>query len=126
MNIREFVNTAITEIIKGVEDAGTFIATKAEFADGASVNPIRPGARKVNNIDFDIAVTVSDTKGGRGGITVLGVGIEGGGSTERSSISRIKFQVPVRFPYDTEAVPHPQPAEDPAPPIDYPDSGSCP
>jgi hypothetical protein len=57
-------------------------------------------------VDFDVAVTTDykdETKGGLG-IKVFGIGIGATGSSadSGSTVSRIKFQVPIRLPKSGE------------------------
>ena len=98
MDIKTFVTTTLREIIEGIEDAATEV--KQETSGDGAVNPVRREGRKINNIDFDLAVTTSETAEAGGGIKVMGIGATGGLATEASTVSRIKFQVPVRFPLD--------------------------
>jgi len=93
MELKDFVSQTITSIIEGVREA------QASAQDGAYVNPVM-AARP---IEFDVAVTVTETteKKGGGGIAVAGfIKAEGGGltSSANSSVSRIKFHVPVTLP----------------------------
>ena len=57
---------------------------------------------KVQEIEFDIALTVETggTKNAGGQLTVMGVGVGGKAetSTRSSTISRVKFSVPVILP----------------------------
>jgi len=92
MELDEFVRKTIEQVISGVAQARDHaITNNAHIANGL-----------INPIEFDVAVTVtegSETKAGAG-ITVAGIGIGGHGKTEltNSSVSRIKFSVPIRLP----------------------------
>ncbi len=92
MELDEFVRKTIEQVISGVAHARYHaIANNAHLPGGL-----------INSIEFDVAVTVtegSETKAGAG-ITVAGIGIGGHGKTEltNTSVSRIKFSVPVRLP----------------------------
>jgi hypothetical protein len=117
MKIDEF----IAESLKGVAEG----VTKAQVEANAIVNPGRldevdettPGrgdkflvanktmGRLAQVVDFDIAVTVSEgaTKEGGAKLKVAGiVEIDGKieGNTSTSSVSRIKFSIPVVLPLD--------------------------
>jgi hypothetical protein len=61
-----------------------------------------PNPDALRDVEFDIAVTVtsSDKVGGEGGIQVMGIfkaGGEASKAAEKSSVSRIKFTVPMRL-----------------------------
>jgi hypothetical protein len=116
MTLHQFVETSLKEIISGVRGAQDFAKT---VSDGARINPpvmysadsgpkgkhyATPGdANLVQFVDFDVAVTIdsaTEAKGG-GGIKVYGLlSAEGGGSSSdrNSTVSRIKFSVPVALP----------------------------
>ena len=64
-------------------------------------NPSSDYHKKLSDIDFDVAVTVSEGKSveGSGGLSVMGVSLGGkGGSEQNSFVSRIKFSIPVSYP----------------------------
>ena len=61
------------------------------------------------NIDFDVAVTVVEGKetGGKAGISVwsIGAGVSGKSESSSSTVSRIKFEIPVELPKGSEPPP---------------------
>ena len=92
MELDEFVCKTLEQIVTGVKNSHAH-AQKL----GAKI-----AFEKFSNIEFDVAVTVtegSESKKG-GGITILGVGAnaEGKSATTNSSVTRIKFNVPVCLP----------------------------
>jgi hypothetical protein len=111
VNLEDFITETLTQIIKGVKNANT-IAEE----NGAIINP-HNAYRNSNGdilvsedyiyniaqeIEFDIAVTAaekSDAKGGAGVfVSIVGIGAQLKDSTENSTISRVKFSVPVKLP----------------------------
>ena len=113
MKLQEFVAETLKEIIAGVKKS-----QKYAESEGAWVSPeMRPdgygeGTRKVGwtaqdganieQIEFDVAVTStegSETKAGVG-IFVAGIGLGAKGKSDEStsSISRIKFSIPLGLP----------------------------
>ncbi len=102
MELDEFISKTLVQIIAGV--------TKAQDEHSDLVNPMgagkvyrvnRPPSEAVKSVDFDVAVTVEEKKGAKGGakISVLGNNIGGSGgseSTERS-VTKIKFSVPICY-----------------------------
>lgn len=121
MKLQEFVSETVREIIAGVHEAQTYAATA-----GATVNPIEAGLRQekksyadvmvrgdwrtvpIKDIDFDVAVTSTDTSETQAGAGIfvagLGLGAKGKSDTSNSSVSRIRFSVPVTFPLQGEHV----------------------
>ena len=110
MQLRDFIAESLKQIIDGINEA----KIHAE-ANGARVNPVLqwPGrdsgfrtegnsGAPVEPIEFDVAVTVTEgtqTKGGIGVFTgIVGMGSQGQSDSMNSSISRIKFMVPVVLP----------------------------
>jgi hypothetical protein len=88
MDLRTFVAETLKQIVEGIGQAN------------------RQGARTIpgssNEVEFDVALTVTEGSDKKGGIGVLvgGFGIGGQGSTTatNSSVSRIKFTVTMEFP----------------------------
>ncbi len=108
MDLEAFVAETLRQIIKGVETA-----QQHEDCKRAKINPranvhqwstgntiaVDPASRQV---EFDVAVTVtegSEKKGGIGVFTgVFGIGGQASSNAANSSDSRIKFSVPVILP----------------------------
>ena len=104
MSLQDFVQQTMIEIMEGVKKAATDPrAPKAEEGDLAGFNRTIEGS----SIDFDLAVTVSQSNQSEGGlkVSVLGIGVEAGGSksAETQSEHRVKFSVPVTFPTQTRS-----------------------
>lgn len=110
MELQQFVELALTQIVAGVAAAAVKVGEQ-----GGSLNPSRETIDKVTawaragrgfvpieNIEFDVAVTASDSKEGSAGvgISVFGakVGATGQGATENTTVSRVKFSVPMVLP----------------------------
>ncbi len=116
MNLQQFVESSLKEIITGVSRAQEHCAT---LSSEALINPpVMYGAddgpkgkhyatrgdwNLVQFVEFDVAVTAdtaSETKGG-GGIKVYGLlSADGGASVvdKSSVVSRLKFTVPLALP----------------------------
>jgi len=111
MNLKEFVAETLKQITQGVKEA------QAEVAEGAVVNPKiwmaqrseaanmkileSNGGQWIHLVDFDVAISVdksTETKGGLGlFVGPVALGSQGQSNSENSSVSRIKFQVPIAF-----------------------------
>jgi hypothetical protein len=113
VELKDFVSESLKQIIDGVVTAQDYAKTK-----GAAINPekllnlaeskllVRPGQGQYDLIpqliEFDVAVTASESGGTKAGIGVFAGAF--GGSTQatmedaNTMVSRIKFSVPVLFP----------------------------
>lgn len=104
MELQKFIQKTIVEIINGVKSAGKEVGEN-------HINPSLTGELPKNaktyyqeivqDVEFDVAVTVEEKKEGgvEGKISVLGYGIGGGISTDNtaSTVTRIKFSVPLLY-----------------------------
>jgi hypothetical protein len=114
IDLQEFITEALVQIAQGVKNAQTKAAET-----GAMINPnefvIQPsgqlhwseggygGAAQVGQlVEFDVAVTAVDKGSLKGGIGVVGgvlnIGYKAEKGEENSSISHLKFTVPVFLP----------------------------
>lgn len=109
MELKDFVRDSLTEILEGA--LATHEAIKGK---GAAVNPetgaLRPdtaGSTKahgmVNCVEFDVALTDAEKTSASGGIGVflgsLNLGGKAEKGTEASSLTRIKFRIPLGLPH---------------------------
>jgi len=102
MNVEEFVTEAMSQLFRGIKKAGdaasevggAIVAEEWGKSDRASSGDGRP----VMEVELDIAVTVEDRTGGKGGIRVASIGIEGGKESGITTVTRIRTKVPVVFP----------------------------
>ena len=95
------VSRALTEAIGGVLDA------QKEVGEGAAINPwvhsrttVAGTNVRLEHMEFDVAVTVSDERSGGGKIGVSVVGLEGTKSTSEQTSNRLRFKVPLAWPLD--------------------------
>jgi len=114
VDLKDFVSSSLTQIIEGVGDA-----QKRAAASGAWISPVgkniphREGARKIEtpngvgyleDVHFDVAITVSDQQqaGGGAGIQIFGakLGADGNVKYQNEAVSRIQFTIPVVWPGD--------------------------
>ncbi len=98
MDLETFVSETLQQIVKGVKTA-----QRHADCQTARINPVdQQGFVHVKDIEFDVAVTVTEGAEKKGGIGVfsgvLGVGGQASSNTASSSVSRIKFSVPVILP----------------------------
>jgi hypothetical protein len=111
MKLEEFITETINQIISGISKTHDHAKEM-----GATVNPkLKREVRRhstgetkvesrspIHTVEFDVAVTTTEGKGTKGGIGVfvgpVGIGSQGQRESSNTSVSRIKFSVPVIFP----------------------------
>lgn len=114
MDLKEFVAETLKQIFDGVTAAQEDVKSS-----GGKINPnvvprnlakistphmvVRDGkGTPATNIDFDVALTITDSSGkkGKAGLSVWGqgAGMEGSSQTINSTVSRVKFSVNVALP----------------------------
>jgi len=109
MELKEFIKTALTEIVEGVSEASE-IAGQHGAAIGSTelfgyIKEAKVVTDKnnipVSQVDFDIALTEAKKSNTKGGIGVhlgaIKLGSDGSSHNENGSHSRIKFSVPIVF-----------------------------
>ena len=97
MRLQEFVSETLREIITGVREA-------QEYAKDNNVTiNAGPGiGAPIKEVEFDVAVTSTEGSEAHAGTGIfvagLGLGAKGKLDSSNSSVTRIKFSVPVCFP----------------------------
>lgn len=94
MDLRKFIAETLTQIIGGISDAqGNMLQfQKGENSDYTAPyvnpNPTSENHRKLSDIEFDVAVTVSEGKSceGGGGLSVAGLSIGGKGAQIKQTL----------------------------------------
>ena len=112
MELKDFVSESIKQIIDGVNEA-----KKHADKNGGVINPQRWRVNSANiqakadrktgaaieTIEFDVAVTATDGSSTKGGIGVfigaVNLGAQEHTENSNSSVSRLKFSVPVVLPF---------------------------
>lgn len=116
MELSEFVKQSLTQIVSGVKASQEEIRSQGGYVNPAifasspgNANTTHFGSvgdgQNVLLVDFDVAVTVTDTiEGGAGGklsvASFFKVEAGGKGSTASEATSRIQFKVPLALPVD--------------------------
>lgn len=117
MNLEDFVASSLAQISAGIRKAqeqaagsGAWINPAGQIQGHKERTPIEidVGAHVyLENVDFDVAVSAATDQSADagGGIRVLGLqlGAEGAVKYENSSISRVRFSVPVVWPYERKS-----------------------
>jgi hypothetical protein len=116
MNLKDFVAGSLTQIIEGIRKAqeeaaetGAWISPAgSSIPRGTSITVINTpaGDSYLQQVQFDVAVTVSDEQsaGAGGGLRVFGakIGAEGEVNYKNAAVSRVQFTVPVVWPGQTQ------------------------
>lgn len=105
MEVKDFINETISQILESVDELN------AKYADkGASIANLGNYSYKgvwrknyVTDVDFDIAIEVvtdkESGKGGRLGVASVFTGsIESSSRKQDQSVSKVHFTLPVKFP----------------------------
>lgn len=107
MDLKTFIAESLTQIADGIREAqksdtGAIFSPRICFKEGlpeiANPRPCQP-----QMVAFDVAVTVTESSGKKGGLNVtvaslFGFGGEVGSSSENAAVSRLQFEIPVVWP----------------------------
>ena len=115
MELETFVKETIIQIVDGIiaaqkelkDEREVMVAPPIKASDGSTPILNTDESQCINRawpIDFDVAVTVNEKEGESGGaaISVLGIGFFGAKKNQEdvhSTVSRIRFTVPVAWPH---------------------------
>lgn len=112
MELKDFVSTTLTQIVEGVQAAqesakaqGAVIGAPTRGSGGvetgAKLGMLWTGHGYAQMVEFDVALTVTDGTGTKGGIGVLAslvtLGSTGESKAETTAASRVKFTVPMQL-----------------------------
>ena len=112
MELKDFIEEALTQIVEGVKSAQDKAKEQNAFISPAGVRTNNDNNMRIevcgkniplHQIDFEIALTSSEGKGNKGGIGVflgnIGLGTQGTSENNNTSMTRIRFSVPILFPF---------------------------
>jgi len=101
MEFKEFVSETLIQIMDGIQLAQGHASKKGFVVVPLPVGVSDPRDRRIDVIDFDVAVTV--TEGGAAKSTVgvfsgfLGAGVQAQIDSANTQVSRVKFSIPMYF-----------------------------
>jgi hypothetical protein len=108
MDLAEFVEESLTEILAGIraaqkKDGGGAVGAQMHAATdkGLLVHGGTSGLFTV--VDFDVSVVAETKAGGKAGLKVWGAGVEAGAGHSSQQTSRLKFSVQMRIPQGDKA-----------------------
>lgn len=112
MKLQEFVRETLKEIIAGVKESQKYAESEGalvspymyEHGDKTSIRYLaHQNNATIERIEFDVAVTSTEgsaTEAGAGiFVAAFGLGAKGTSDASSSSISRIKFSIPLGLPH---------------------------
>ena len=105
MELKDFIAETLKQIISGVRSA-----QESAIELGAKINPRGGSVVEMRKVHFDIAVSTSEGTETKGGIGVVvgpvgSVGSQDQSDVASSSMSRLRFSVPVKLPVQPKARP---------------------
>jgi hypothetical protein len=110
MNLSEFVEETLSEVLAGIraaqkKEGGKNVAAEM-YADASRQGVISGGTSGFFTVvQFDVSVAAETKAGGKGGLRVWSVGVEGSGEHTAQSTNRVKFSVHVKLPQGASVVP---------------------
>ena len=107
MKLKDFVAETLKEIIDGVIEAQKHYSANGGVINSGDIEGPKVGTDRhtgvpLQSVEFDVAVTTTEGTETKGGIGVfvgpIGLGSQGKSDSANSSVSRIKFSIPVILP----------------------------
>jgi len=102
MELQEFITETLIQIVNGVKAAQNLVKdSTAIIAPHGYLGGVQY-RREMQSIEFDVAITTTDTTEAKAGAGVFVAGISLGGQARgeasNQTLSRIKFKVPIYLP----------------------------
>lgn len=108
MELKEFIKAAITDITEAISDLqsglenGTVINPTLEQGEHGKCILIKNEVRIIERLNFDVAVTASESSGMEGGakagISIFGAKMGAETNAKTENVSRLTFSIPLVFP----------------------------
>jgi len=127
MNLQDFITESLVQIALGIEGAAERLKGTKALVNPRNVSTetnVHTGIygfvdteqhyfKAVQKIEFDVAVTAASGTATKGGVGIMvgmiGLGTQGQSEAQDSSVSRIKFVIPMVLPMENA----PQDSQDP-------------
>lgn len=119
MDLKEFIKESLVQIAAGVKESQAAVRDACGYVnpavrvlpkntDNAHMTYL-PDGRNVFLVDFDVAVTVSESEKAKGGAKLqvasfVKLGGNVGGTSSSSATNRLTFKVPLALPADEESL----------------------
>jgi hypothetical protein len=109
MELQRFVTNVLTQIMCGIQKAQQTVGQQGgevnppvtRLSSGSAERFISVSRNKqqiVEFVEFDVAVTITEGDETRSAISIMASRIAGSTTDNQSTVSRIRFKVPVCFP----------------------------
>ena len=108
MDLKEFTKQTLIQIVEGAASANDELANCDSYIPYTNIGNSKSAysydenrvARLIVNIDFDVAITATESESANGGASLkvaslLNIGGSGENKTENQTISRIKYTLPL-------------------------------
>lgn len=108
MDLKEFTKQALIQIVEGSSDANEELAALGAYIPYSNIGNTKSAysydenrvARLIVDVDFDVAITATETESANGGASLkvaslLNIGGCGENKIENQTISRIKYTLPL-------------------------------
>ncbi len=104
MDLKEFTKQTLVQIVEGVKEANEELKTSNAYITYEKMNnssspSLFAKGLNVIAVDFDVAITATETEGVNGGaglkVAMLNLGGNSESKTENQTISRIKYTLPL-------------------------------
>lgn len=108
MDLKEFTKQALIQIVEGAASANDELAIRGAYIPDSNLHDSNMASsideervsRVVINVDFDVAITATESEGANGGcglkvISFLNIGGSVESKTENQMISRVKYTLPL-------------------------------
>ena len=108
MELHDFIAATLVQIARGIENAAGQLRDSKAIVNPRAVSGTEQtretSGKGVERIDFDVAVTAEKGRQTMGGFGIqvgsIGSGSQGTNEASSSSVSRIKFSVPMVLPME--------------------------
>lgn len=104
MDLRDFISSALVDIIGGVEDAQAKISNGSIVPEGVKISfkSIEAGISEWQTIEFEVTVKADERAGSEAKLSVVaavvGGGVKGESAKSGGHAATLKFRVPVLLP----------------------------
>jgi hypothetical protein len=116
MDLKDFIRESLVQIVGGIQEANDALKNTDAIVNPNGIVAYSTGAKAfgrigkqlqergslVHLVSFDVALLAETEKQTGGGLKIsiasIGVGADGNKNESRSTESRIKFEIPVKYP----------------------------
>lgn len=121
MVLKDFIKETLTQIVSGIEETNAEIVSKSAFVVSSNIQASKDNCKikatidksrnyhVISDVDFDVAISTQDSEKVQGGgqiqvLSFLNLGSNGSSENLSSSVSRVKFTIPLALPTEPDEV----------------------